>query len=105
MHSFVILGVLAVLGVLGGATAFSRFIVHRSRQLDAKLSEERLFCHSRAGGNPEVFYFPVSVFLGFRLRGSDEPYCINLLAWMIHEPRMVADTLSGTFIVFMNNAG
>ncbi len=27
------------------------------------------------------------------------------LTWMIHEPRMVADTLSGTFIVFMNNAG
>ena len=48
-------------------------------QLDAKLSEERLFCHSRVGGNPEVFHFPVSMFLGFRLRGSDEPYCIKLL--------------------------
>ena len=50
-------------------------------QLDAKLSEERLFCHSRAGGNPEVFDFLVSEFLGFRLRGSDEPFCINLLAF------------------------
>jgi hypothetical protein len=48
-------------------------------QLDAKLSEERLFCHSRVGGNPEVFDFLVSVFLGSRLRGSDEPFCINLL--------------------------
>ena len=27
------------------------------------------------------------------------------LAWIIHEPRRVADTLSGNFIVFMNNAG
>ena len=27
------------------------------------------------------------------------------LAWIIHEPRRTADTLSGTFIVFMNNAG
>ena len=29
----------------------------------------------------------------------------HALTWMIHDPRMVADTLSGTFTVFMNNAG
>jgi hypothetical protein len=32
-------------------------------------------------------------------------HCVPFLAWIIHEPRMIADTLSGTFIVFMNNAG
>ena len=46
--------------------------------IDAKLTEERLFCHSRVGGNPEVFDFLASEFLGFRLRGSDKPFCINL---------------------------
>ena len=30
---------------------------------------------------------------------------MQALAWIIREPRRVADTLSGNFIVFMNNAG
>ena len=43
----------------------------RARVLfDVKLSEEPVFCHSRVGGNPEVRYFLVSVFLGSRLHAG-----------------------------------
>ena len=44
--------------------------------------------------------------LGFELGAKAPPdgYTI-LLARIIHEPRSMADTLSPTFIVFMNNAG
>ena len=34
-----------------------------------------------------MFDFPVSVFLGFCLRGSDEPYCIKLLDISIEHDR------------------
>ena len=37
-----------------------------------------------------MFDFLVNVFLGFRLRGSDEPYRVNLVVPEVHEPRVQA---------------